>query len=58
MTLADAKKEVAELGLTLMKRDGEYIVKPRGGRIDDPRSYFTDDLDDALGTARHMASRE
>lgn len=58
MTLATAKKECAALGFTLVKADGEYCVKPRGARSDDPRSYFTDDIGDAVGTARAMAKQE
>lgn len=57
MTLAVAKQEVAKLGLTLVKNNeyGEYIVKPRGATKDHPHAYFTNDLDDAVGTARAMA---
>jgi hypothetical protein len=60
MTLATAKKECATLGYTLVKdRDwGQYIVKPQGARSDDPRAYFTDDIGDAVGTARAMARQE
>lgn len=57
MTLAEAKARVRALGFTLVKRDGEYIVKPAGGRIDDPASYFTNDIIDAVQTARAMAIR-
>jgi hypothetical protein len=58
MTLATAKKECAALGYTLIKdREwDQYIVKPQGARSDDPRAYFTNDLDDAVGTARAMAA--
>ena len=60
MTLATAKKECAALGFTLVKdREwGQYIVKPQGARKDDPRNYFTDDIGDAVGTARAMARAE
>ncbi len=58
LTLADAKHLVRPLGFTLVKRDGEYIVKPAGSSIDDPRSYFTNDLLDAVQTARAMHAHE
>lgn len=56
MKLADAKDFCRNLGFTLLKRDGEFIVKPQGATIDDARTYFTDSLDDAIGTARAMAT--
>ncbi len=55
MTLQDAKQECRKVGFTLVKRDDEYIVKVRGSRIDDPRTYFTNDRQDAVWTARVMA---
>jgi hypothetical protein len=56
MTLLDAKRAVAELGLILIKlEDGEYIVKFRNTKADDPRTYYTTDLADAVGTAKTMA---
>jgi hypothetical protein len=54
MTLAEAKKEVAALGLKLV-RDvewNEYIVKMPGRPQAD---YHATELDDAVGTARAMA---
>ena len=54
-TLKEAMATVRNYGFTLVKRDGEYIVKPAGQNIDHPHSYFTNDLEDAVGTARLMA---
>ena len=54
LTLATAKGLCRDLGFTLIKRDGEYIVKPYGAIIDDPRTYFTDDIHDAIATAVAM----
>jgi len=54
-TLADAKKHLQTLGLTL-KHDagtGEYIVNFKGGK--EATAYFTDDLDDAVKTGEKMA---
>lgn len=60
MRLRDAIRELAQLGISLRKQDGEFQVKPRwfGGKEvswDDPRVYFTPDLEDALNTGRRMA---
>lgn len=60
MTLADAKKVVRSHGHTLVKSDGEYIVKKSGERTrieGDDSHYFTDDLQDAVGTSAAMAKQ-
>jgi hypothetical protein len=54
LTLNDAKRIVSKLGLTLVKRDNEYIVKPKGASNDDAQAYFTNDLLDAVETAKRM----
>jgi|DEB0MinimDraft_3_1074331.scaffolds.fasta_scaffold127490_2 hypothetical protein len=54
MTFTEAKETVRALGFTLTKRDGEYRVAISGDR-DHCASYYTDDLEDAVETARHMA---
>jgi hypothetical protein len=56
LTLAHAKRIVASRGFMLIKVDGEFIVKPRGAGLDDARNYFTNDLLDAVETAKRMAS--
>lgn len=57
MTLAEAKKIVRGHGHTLVKEDGEYIVKKKGSKTriegDDPH-YFTNDIEDAVGTSEAM----
>lgn len=57
MTLGQAKSQLAQHGMTIIKTEaGDYRVRPRGARGDD-EGYFTDDLDDAVRTGIHMASR-
>lgn len=58
MTQRDAFDAIMALGLSVRKVEGEFQVKPKGTRWDDATTYFTDDLDDALGTAREMAARQ
>ena len=55
LTLRSARSECRRLGFTLVKLDGEFIVKPIGARNDDSRAYFTNDLDDAVDTTHVMA---
>jgi hypothetical protein len=55
MKLATAKAICRDLGFTLLKRDGEFIVKVIGSTVDDVRTYFKNDLDDAVGTAKAMS---
>jgi hypothetical protein len=57
LTFETAQKTVATLkGLRLLKRDDEYIVKLVGVTIDHPTTYFTDDLQDAVDTAKQMSA--
>lgn len=51
MTLAKARDIVKGYGFRLVKVDGEYQVRVPGKP---DATYFTDDLDDALWTARAM----
>ena len=56
-TLATAKKELAALGMSLRKSEGEYRVTFRGvkpGRAEDV-AHYTDDIDDAVATGRSMS---
>jgi hypothetical protein len=55
MTLSDAKKIVAAVGCTLSKSDGEYRVNLRGHG--EATAYYTNDLQDAVNTAKTMAAR-
>lgn len=57
MTLAQAKKLVSDLGLTLKyNRDyDEYTVNYKGGSS--KTIYHTSDLQDAIGTAKAMSRR-
>ena len=53
--LAKAKKELAPLGLevTFDKETEEYRVNFKGGK--EGTAYYTDDVDDAIGTGKAMA---
>lgn len=54
MTYQDAKKKLSAAGVTLKKNDyGEYVVNIRGAS--DASEYYTEQLDDALGTGLDMA---
>lgn len=53
MTLATARSILRNLGITLAKRDGEYRVNFTNGL--EATAYYTDDIDDAVGTGRAMA---
>ena len=53
-TLAQAKAALRPLGVVLSKKDGEYKVNFRGGR--EGTAYYTDDINDAVATGRHMAA--
>jgi hypothetical protein len=54
-----AVAEAMALGFKLSLRDGEYRLAPAiGNRAKaERRAYYTDDIDDALGTARLEAMR-
>ena len=52
LTAKQAQIYLASLGLVLSKKSGEYRVNYRDG-IEDA-AYYTDDLDDAVGTAEFM----
>ncbi len=60
MRFAVARELCRALGFTLVndREWNQYIVKPAGARKDDPRNHFTDDLEDAVGTARAMHAHE
>jgi len=52
MTLAEAKAQVRAFGFSLKSIEpGEYVLTPWGER-EGARSYHTNDLEDAVGTAR------
>lgn len=54
MTLKQAKATCREYGCTFRKTDcGEYRVNLIGGT--EAQAAYTDDLDDAIGTAKLMA---
>lgn len=52
MTYTEAQAELHRLGITLRKRDGEYRINYIDGH--ERTAYYTDDLGDAIGTARLM----
>ena len=50
------RKVIETIGSVRIYRDSdynEYIVVPEGGSVDDD-GYHTDDLEDAVNTAKHM----
>lgn len=53
LTLKGAKLKLAELGITINKRDDTYRVNFKGGF--ESTAYYTDDIEDALGTGGVMA---
>ena len=52
MSMSDAKKIIASCGCVLSKEGSEYRVNLKGGR--EETAYYTDDLQDAVGTAIAM----
>jgi hypothetical protein len=55
LTIATARTILAGLGMTLMRgAPGEFRVNFRDDRA--ATAYYTDDLQDAVDTARHMAA--
>lgn len=51
MTRTEAIARVRSVGYTLRRVDGEWQVKPAGTLWDGPRTYYTNDLEDAVNTA-------
>lgn len=48
------RRKITDVGFLAVYWDSgtrEYVVKPRGA-LSDAEAYFTDDIDDAIGTAR------
>jgi hypothetical protein len=47
------------LGFSLNRRDGEYRLAPVNGTPveKEAKAHYTNDLEDALGTARHEFAR-
>jgi hypothetical protein len=58
LTLANVRNELRRVGLLIQKSDGEYRVAfPNSPGFDPEASaYYTDDLEDALGTGLAMAA--
>ncbi len=56
LTIADARKICLVLGLTLRHDNGEYRVNFKGGI--EATAYYTNDLADAVDTARKMAEEK
>lgn len=57
VTLKQARTMLRYLGLTLVKRDDEFVVKFKGTSDDAPNNHFTNDLEDAVASGRDMAAR-
>jgi hypothetical protein len=55
MTIKQAREELGRVGMVLRASDGEFRVNVRGGA--ESTAYYTNDLDDAVGTGRLMAAR-
>lgn len=49
MTISEAKAKCRALGFSLRKKDGEYRLNLVSGT--EATAYYTNDLDDAVGTA-------
>lgn len=56
MNIAQAKREMQQIGLVLTHDQGEYRVNFKGGG--EASAYYTTDLDDAVATGLDMARRE
>lgn len=57
MKMREAKEIVSALGFTLRKNEwNEYVLRLRVGATEE-NTYYTDDLDDAIGTAQQEAKR-
>jgi hypothetical protein len=57
MTIKEAKLEVSKIGMVLSKTEhGEFRVNFKGGS--EATAYYTNDLDDAVGTARAMKKQQ
>lgn len=54
MTLKNAMAEAKKHGTHLRKVEGEYQVKPHNKSWTSDSVYYTDDIDDAVGTAKLM----
>lgn len=52
LTQKEAARLIHNCGRTLVVRDGEFIVKLHGKTIDHKSTYFTNDLEDAVHTAK------
>lgn len=52
LTQKEAARLIRNCGRTLVVRDGEFIVKLHGKGLMDKSTYITDDLEDAVHTAR------
>jgi hypothetical protein len=54
MTFKEAKQKVAAMDrMTITKKPEEFRVNYKGGK--EPTAYYTDDLEDAVETARVMS---
>lgn len=56
ITQAEARKTLASIGYQLKVADGEFEVYPKGQRGE--KSYFTNDLIDAINSARFSRKHE
>ncbi len=50
----DIKAALTAMGLTIRRKDGEYRVA-YAGKGNEASAYYTNDLEDAFGTGKHMA---
>jgi hypothetical protein len=57
MTIQQAKQELSKLGISLVKTEyGEFRVNFKGGS--EATAYYTDDLGDAIETAKSMREKQ
>lgn len=52
MTLEHARIELAQVGVTIRKTDGEYRVNLKGAT--EATAYYTNDIDDAVQTGYQL----
>lgn len=57
MTLVEARKQLAVVGMTISKQGSDYCVRHKGVR-DPDAAYYTNDLADAVATGILMAKVE
>ena len=55
LTLASVRKQLSDVGIMIWKVNEEYRIFPKSMKHNGPKTYYTDDLEDALSTGLLMA---